>query len=533
MQSFQSLDEREMVNFRREVKERMTNWKMYSQIQRYKEMGFSKTQTRKKLRINFRTVRKYWEMPAEAFTQNQAHTKSRSKKPDVYRKEVLEWIQTYPDISAAQLYDWLQEKYEEKIDFSERTFRDYIRKLRIEEKIPKSKPTRQYEAVNDPPMGYQAQVDMGEQWVITSCGKRKKLYCFAMVLSHSRQKYAWWQTHPFTTETFVQAHEKAFLFYGGKPKEIAYDQDKVLAVSENYGDILFTNGFQRYWEVRQFKIYLCRKSDPESKGRIEAVVKYVKNNFAKHRTFTDIESFNDACLEWLQRRGNGKKHEITQKVPAEVFLIEKDYLTPVPRYEATASASRLLYHVRKDNTVLYKTNRYQLPKGTYQPGKQVQLTIQDASLVITDKDTQTMYARHTVSKGKGQLIQPHHAKRELNKTQSEMVAIVCDFFGNTPEIEKYLGEIQKEKPRYFKDQLSLLRETCEHPLLKKYRYDALVYCMKYQLYSAVHFTSAAQYYNELRQAPQAEPKKRPLLKTHTHIHPKIRDIREYIEAMRE
>lgn len=37
-------------------------------------------------------------------------------------------------------------------------------------------------------------------------------------------------------------------------------------------------------------VRLCRKSDPESKGRVEAVVKYMKNNFAKNRYYMDLRT---------------------------------------------------------------------------------------------------------------------------------------------------------------------------------------------------------------------------------------------------
>ena len=95
----------------------------------------------------------------------------------------------------------------------------------------------------------------------------------------------------------------------------------------------------------------------------------------------------------------------------------------------------------------------------------------------------------------------------------------------------FLNEIKKEKPRYFKDQLSLLREISEHPTWGEYRYAALEYCIKYQQYSAVHFKSAAQYYNEINQIPKSDAKKPLLTKKYMDIHPKVRDIREYIAAM--
>lgn len=65
----------------------------------------------------------------------------------------------------------------------------------------------------------------------------------------------------------------------------------------------------------KFKMGLCRAYNPESKGKVKAVVKFAKNNFAKHRIFKDIDSFNDENLLCLDRTGNGKVHDITKKYP--------------------------------------------------------------------------------------------------------------------------------------------------------------------------------------------------------------------------
>lgn len=47
-----------------------------------------------------------------------------------------------------------------------------------------------------------------------------------------------------------------------------------MAVSENYGDIIYTHEFEKFKQIMGFKVRLCRKADPESKGRVEAVIKY-------------------------------------------------------------------------------------------------------------------------------------------------------------------------------------------------------------------------------------------------------------------
>lgn len=78
-------------------------------------------------------------------------------------------------------------------------------------------------------------------------------------------------------------HVNAFHYFEGMPEEIFYDQDALLAFSKNAGDLIMTSEFTKYLQTRKFAIYLCRKSDPESKEKIEQVVKFVKNNFSKNR----------------------------------------------------------------------------------------------------------------------------------------------------------------------------------------------------------------------------------------------------------
>ncbi len=107
----------------------------------------------------------------------------------------------------------------------------------------------------------------------------------------------------FRTTDLVRCHENAFEFFGGMPDEMVYVQDNLLAVSENAGDLLFTKEFENYRKLRKFNIYLCRKSDPQAKGKIEVVVKFVKHNFMKRREFRDIYLWNQQAIRWLERTG--------------------------------------------------------------------------------------------------------------------------------------------------------------------------------------------------------------------------------------
>jgi transposase len=234
----------------------------------------------------------------------------------------LDEITRHPEINGAIIYDHLLETYR---DFSpsKRTVRLYVCNLRETEGIPAPVKIRQYSEVEELPFGFQGQVDLGQKVMKDANGKNVRVYVFAMVLSCSRYKFVCFQVDPFTAQTFCEAHDRAFKYFGGRPTELVYDQDRVMVVSENSGDIIFTEAFENYKNYAGFSVHLCRGYDPESKGKVEAVVKYVKCNFLSCRVFHGIAALNSAGLAWLDRTGNGQIHETTKMVPKVVFAKEQ------------------------------------------------------------------------------------------------------------------------------------------------------------------------------------------------------------------
>ncbi len=91
---------------------------------------------------------------------------------------------------------------------------------------------------------------------------------------------------------------------GGKPLELVFDQDSIVSVDENYGDIMFTYEFEQFKQSEKINVYLCRKADPESKGKVESVVKFIKINFLENRFYMGIDLLNQSFEAWLERTGN-------------------------------------------------------------------------------------------------------------------------------------------------------------------------------------------------------------------------------------
>ncbi|UJL45801.1 IS21 family transposase [Virgibacillus sp. NKC19-16] len=523
----------------------MDKWEMYMEIKQLLKQGFSKVKVAEKLGISRVTIYRYLKRNPQDMAKWVTQTKTRKKKLDDYQELILSWLREHPDLTAAQVFDWLMEKYQE-LQVAESTVRLYVRELRREYDIKKESNPRSYEAVPELPMGKQMQVDFGQTEQLTPDGKKVKLYAIAFVLSNSRYKYKEWLDRPFTTRDVVRAHENAFHYFeGGIPDEIVYDQDALILVSENSGDLILTYEFQTYKEDRDLTIRMCRKADPQSKGKIENVIKYIKYNFAKNRIYYGLEAWNEAGWDWLERTGNYKIHHTTKKRPVEVFTLEKQHLRPISQrideYADNHYESSITRNVRKDNVIWYDSNRYSVPLGTFHKTKKVYIeTTDDAYLCIRESKGGPIIAKHKIDPGKGELIQNNKHKRDRTKGIDTFIETVISGFTDEEKARLYLNEIYKRKQRYIRDQLQMIAKQIkkyEHRLLDL----ALEECMKKQLFSATDFSDVIHYLERQRGVTVTEEKIYPRGNAPRPLHPlgdsivqtntQIRDINEYVSVL--
>ena len=314
-------------------------------------------------------------MSEERFMEWVKQIRQKSKKLSPYEDKIKDRLKKHPELSSYQIHDWLLEHYP-AVKVSRRTvtnFVSWIREIYHLPKPSKEKQGRVYCAVEDLPYGQQVQVDFGVYQMKTSQGGDQKVYFMISVLSRSRYKYVYFLDRPFTTADVVEAHEATFEHFDGIPRQMVYDQDKLMIVSENGGEILYTEKFTAYLKVRKFELFVCRGSDPETKGKSESVVKYVKTGFLNGRGFINAEVLQAECLAWLERTGNGQEHGTTKRIPAEEFLIERTHLQAL-RPVSLSFLEYKRYHLRKDNLITYKGNRYSVPAGTYK-GKGTQVWV--------------------------------------------------------------------------------------------------------------------------------------------------------------
>lgn len=439
----------------------LNNWIMYHEINKLDRMGFSAPQIARFLGMDARTVRKYVQM-TEAGYEHHLLRSERKKILSPYEVFVADNLKEYPETSTAQIHDWLKEHHPDLPEVSTRTVFNFVMFVRQKYNIPYEPPLgRSFFPVQELAYGYQAQVDFGQYNMRCSNGKRKKVYFFAMVLSRSRMKFTWFKDCPFTTGDVIYAHEKSFEFFGGIPKVIVYDQDRTMVVDENLGKFILTSGFREYTRSRVFELHFCRKSDPQSKGKVENVIQYVKKNFLFNRLYHDNEMLNEQAIAWLHRTANHLPHNYTKIAPKEAFLDEAGHLTPYMPLTINTPPEMEEYNVRKNNAIDYKSNFYSLPEGTYKgPGSFVLVKTKESKIFIYDKDEQ-LIDTHIICQDQGKTIINTHHKRDTTKSLDEMAQKVGEYFTDKPLIEGYLEKIRLKYPRYTRDHFQALLKALD------------------------------------------------------------------------
>ena len=205
-------------------------------------------------------------MSEQEYLDYQQKLSNRTQKLALYENFVKGRLELCPEASSAQVHDWLKEHYPLFPKTSIKTVYNFVLFVRQKHNLIKAFTSREYQQVEKLPYGQQAQIDFGEFNMTDVEGPRKKVYFLALVLSRSRYKMVFFSDHPFTAQSAIEAHWVAFSFIGGYPRELVYDQDKVLLANENKGDVVLTEGSRAYCQSRPFKVRFCRKNDPENKG---------------------------------------------------------------------------------------------------------------------------------------------------------------------------------------------------------------------------------------------------------------------------
>ena len=293
-----------------------------------------------------KTVRKYLRVKTPPQVAEQ---KKRSSKLDDYREYIVKRLNEYPALTVVKIYREIRDLgYTGKYTI----LKDFVREIR-----PKSGVQAVYRFETKP--GVQAQVDWGECGSVEIDGKIRKLYCFSMVLGYSRMRYIEF-TLKIDVHTFIQCHLNAFGYFGGYTDEILYDNMKqvvirrVLRPSETEWNTVFEDFMRHYGFIPR----LCRPYRPQTKGKIENTIGYVKRDFFYGSNFRSFQDINVQAVKWLERV-NSSVHGTTNEIPIDRLMKENlRSLDDAFIYQIVREEGR---KISRDCFVSYQGNKYSVP----------------------------------------------------------------------------------------------------------------------------------------------------------------------------
>jgi transposase len=472
---------------------------MFREIQGFRRQGLTKAAIVKELEIDHKTVAKYFAMGEESWRAYRREHLFRDKLFDRCRGEILEVYEAngFRKLQMASVYDYLEERYG-ALPANEQSLRNYIGYLIRTEALKLEETGRLYAKVPELPFGKQMQLDFGQY----RCRSGLRLYIFAALLSASRYKYVIFQGRPFRTLDVIQHLLDALDYFGGRSEELVIDQDRLMVVSENAGDIVCTKEFQQLVDEQEVRLWVCRRADPESKGKIENLVKFIKGNFLETRDFATVEEANAGVVPWLGRRANGKISQATRQIPAVVIEQERASLRPL-RSSIFRKGSLLGREERVANekaTISVKASGYQLPLR-YRT-KTVEIYTTEEELFVFDIVTGREIVAYRLSLLPGQLVSTRTCQRENEKTIEELRATVSGLF----ELEswKMFEKRNFERfQRYARDQsLEAKRFFASGEVATGVLEQALVYCLENDTVSYANLKDTYRHFEREGRRPE-------------------------------
>ena len=273
------------------------------EIHRLDDLGWSERKIARHLRVSRPSVNKYLTNP----DLSPVKRAPRPSKLDAYRDLIKEFVEDDPQVKAPVVLQRLQDKgFDGKITI----VRDYLQKLR-----GRQSKRRAFIRFESPP-GRQMQIDWGHFGSLPYGETTRKLYAFAAIECYSRMAYVEF-THSQNQHSLHQGLLNAFTYWGGSTQEMVVD-NMITAVIERQGSLIRFNGaFLDFLRIFHITPIACNVAAPHEKGKIENVIKYLRQNFWPLRTFTDLCDVNRQVRNWLDTVANVRVHQTTGKRPLD------------------------------------------------------------------------------------------------------------------------------------------------------------------------------------------------------------------------
>lgn len=240
---------------------------------------------------------------------------------DEHASFIDEQVERFPDITAVRLFEELRNK-----GFTG-GYTIVKERLRTARPRPKRAPVERFES--EP--GEQGQQDWSPYALAFTQSGAETVRCFSLVLGFSRRQYIHFCEQE-NLVTMMRQHMAAAERFKGLPREILYDNQKVVVLRWEAGRPLYNPRFIAFATHYGFRPVALPPRRPDLKGKVERPFQYVEGNCLNARTFESRAALNEHAAWWMDHISDPHVHDTTRERPIERFAREQDKLLPLPAH---------------------------------------------------------------------------------------------------------------------------------------------------------------------------------------------------------
>lgn len=220
--------------------------------------------------------------------------------------------------------------------------------------------------------------DWGSAGTVPTPAGPRPLSFFVSVLGHSRHRQLTFScSQRFGALAIGLASNLEQL--GGVPAKVLFDNPRTITVGDVAGAHVLNPDLVRLASHYRFSPQTAAYYDPESKGKVEASVRFTKSDLIPAEGFGSLDEANEAGRQWC-RRVNSEPHSETKRAPAELIGAERELFRALPP-ERPAIACGEPRKVDKLATIRFASARYSVPHRLV--GERVEVIASDRELTVT------------------------------------------------------------------------------------------------------------------------------------------------------
>jgi transposase len=264
--------------------------------------------------------------------------------------------------------------------------------------------------------GEQGQVDWAHFGEVSIGRARRRLSCFVITLSYSRALYLEFFFDQ-RMESFLRGHIHAFDDWQGLPRILLYDNLRSVVLERRGDAIHFHPRLLELCAHYHFAARPCQVRAGNQKGRVERVIRYIRESFFAARPFTTLEDFNRQALAWRDREAHGRAWPGgDHRTVGEAFAEEKPRLLPLPIHPFD---SDLLVPVKPGKTIYvrFDLNDYSIPPSALD--RQITLAASESTIRILDGSQEIARHRRTYDR-RQQILDPEHQEELLKEKRKAL-----------------------------------------------------------------------------------------------------------------